>query len=160
MHNFNYLDRFNFPSSEQELLPLALEKGVGVVGMKAVGDGLLYRSPEAALRYTFSLPIATMAAGMNTLAYLENGYGGCQRLTQPMTAAEQEALFKDAPELGNYVCRQCGKCLPNERNVPIPTIFQLEGMLDRQMIDFNQHDAAEDQPAQPAGLLVRAGTGS
>ncbi|MHB1354455.1 MAG: aldo/keto reductase [Anaerolineae bacterium] len=142
MHNFNYLDRFNFPSSEQELLPLAIEKGVGVVGMKAVGDGLLYRSPEAALRYTFGLPIATMAAGMNTLAYLETDMA-IAKAYQPMTAAEQEALFTDAPELGNYVCRQCGKCLPNERNVPIPTIFQLEGMLDRQMIDFNEHDTAE-----------------
>lgn len=142
MHNFNYLDRFNFPSSELELLPLALEKGVGVVGMKAVGDGLLYRSPEAALRYAFGLPIAVMAAGMNTLAFLETDMTAAKAYT-PMTATEQEALFRDAPELSNYVCRQCGKCLPNERNVPIPTIFQLEGMLDRQMNDFNEHDAAE-----------------
>jgi uncharacterized protein len=142
MHNFNYLDRFNFPSGEQELLPLALALGIGVVGMKAVGDGLLYRSPETALRYALSLPIATMAAGMNTLAYLETDMTAAKAFT-PMTAAEQEALFKDAPELGTYVCRQCGKCLPNERSVPIPTIFQLEGMLDRQMIDFYEHDTTE-----------------
>lgn len=142
MHTFNYLDRFNFPSSESELLPYAVEHGVGVVGMKAVGDGFLYRSPGPALRYTFGLPIATMAAGMNTLEYLEGDMAVAKSYT-PMTAAEQEQLFKDAPELGSYVCRQCGKCLPNERNVPIPAIFQLEGMLDRQMMDNNSHDDEE-----------------
>ncbi|MCE5257995.1 MAG: aldo/keto reductase [Chloroflexi bacterium] len=142
MHNFNYLDRFNFPSSEQELLPYAVEHEIGIVGMKAVGDGLLYRSPEPALRYTFGLPLSTMVAGMNTLEFLDGDMAVAKNY-QPMSAAEQERLFADAPELGNYVCRQCGKCLPNERNVPIPTIFQLEGMLDRQMIDITNRDAAE-----------------
>ncbi len=142
MHNFNYLDRFNFPSSEQELLPYAIEHEIGIVGMKAVGDGLLYRSPEPALRYAFGLPLSTMVAGMNTLEFLEGDMAVAKNY-QPMSAAEQERLFADAPELGNYVCRQCGKCLPNERNVPIPTIFQLEGMLDRQMVDITNRDAAE-----------------
>ncbi|MHB9033075.1 MAG: aldo/keto reductase, partial [Anaerolineae bacterium] len=142
MHTFNYLDRFNFPSSEQELLPYAVEHGIGVVGMKAVGDGLLYRSPEPALRYGLSLPVGTMACGMNSLEYLE-GDMAIAKAFKPMTATEQEQLFTDATELGNYVCRQCGKCLPNERNVPIPTIFQLEGMLDRQMIDITNRDSEE-----------------
>ena len=34
----------NFPLIEDALLPLASEQDVGVVGMKAVGDGFLWRS--------------------------------------------------------------------------------------------------------------------
>ena len=60
MTGFNYFDRFNFPQTEEELLPLCLEKGVGILGMKALADGYLHRSVETALRYTLSLPIASL----------------------------------------------------------------------------------------------------
>lgn len=142
MHNLNYLDRFNFPSSEQQLLPLAQEKGAAVIGMKALGDGFLYRSPEAALRYAFTLPVSTMVAGINSLDYLATDMAAAKAFT-PMSAGEQEKLFAEAPELGQYVCRQCGKCMPNPKNVPIPAIFQLEGMADRQMGDGLEHDAED-----------------
>lgn len=144
MHTFNYLDRFNYPSSEQELLPLAAEKGVAVVGMKPIGDGYLYRSPELALRYALSLPCATMVSGMNSMEYLTTDME-IAKAFQPMDESEMLKLFAEAPELGDYVCRQCGKCVPNPRNVPIPQVFQLEGMYDRQMDDGRTHDAADDR---------------
>lgn len=139
MHTTNYLDRFNFPSSETELLPLAVEKGVAVVGMKPVGDGYLYRSPEPAFRYAFTLPCATMVSGMNKLEYLETDMA-VARAFRPMSQQEMETLFAEAPELGDTVCRQCYECVPNPRDVPIPQIFQLEGMFDRQMEDGRPHD--------------------
>ena len=144
MHTFNYLDRFNFPSSEQELLPLAAEKGVAVVGMKPIGDGYLYRSPEPALRYALGLPCATMVSGMNSMEYLTTDVG-IAKAFQPMSEEETSTLFAEAPELGDYVCRQCGKCVPNPKNVPIPQVFQLEGMYDRQMDDGRAHEAADDR---------------
>jgi predicted aldo/keto reductase-like oxidoreductase len=135
MHTFNYYDRFNFPESESRLLPLALEKGVAVVGMKPVGDGYLHRSPQAAFRYAFTLPVSTMVAGINSMEYWETDWT-VTRNFWPMTDQEKEILYRDAPELGRWVCRQCYKCMPNSRNVPIPQTFQLEGMYDRQMDDF------------------------
>jgi predicted aldo/keto reductase-like oxidoreductase len=135
MHTFNYLDRFNFPESESRLLPLALEKGLAVVGMKPVGDGYLHRSPQAAFRYAFTLPVSTMVSGMNSLDYLETDLAAARRFW-PMSDQEKQILYRDAPELGRWVCRQCYQCMPNSRAVPIPQIFQLEGMYDRQMEDF------------------------
>ena len=143
MHTFNYLDRFNYPSSEGQLLPLAAEKGVPVVGMKPVGDGYLHGSPEAAFRYAFALPCATMVSGINSLEYLDIDMAVAKTF-RPMSKGEMEKLFSEAPELGDYVCRQCYKCLPNPRNVPLPQIFQLEGMYDRQMEDGHEHEP-EDQ---------------
>jgi predicted aldo/keto reductase-like oxidoreductase len=134
MTNFNYYDRFNFPLIEQELLPLALEQNVGVVGMKAVGDGFLWRSAEQSFRYAWTLPIHVMAAGMNTMDMLELDLAYAEAFS-PMSDEEKEQLFFDAPELGNYVCRLCDECLPCPENINIPRIFELEGWYDRQMWD-------------------------
>lgn len=134
MTNFNYYDRFNFPQIEGELLPLAKEKQVGVVGMKAVGDGFLWRSPEQAFRYAWSLPIDVMAAGMNTMEYLEKDLALAESFT-PMTEEEMAQWFFDAPELGTYVCRMCDECLPCPEQINIPYVFELEGLFDRQMWD-------------------------
>jgi predicted aldo/keto reductase-like oxidoreductase len=134
MTNFNYYDRFNFPLIEQELLPLALEQQVGIVGMKAIGDGLLWQSAEQSFRYAWSLPIHVMVAGMNTEAFLEQDLALAQDFS-PMNQEEMDQWFFDAPELGNYVCRLCDKCLPCPENVNIPRIFELEGWFDRQMWD-------------------------
>ncbi len=134
MTNFNYYDRFNFPLIEDELLPMALEQGVGVVGMKAVADGLLWRSADLAFRYAWSLPIHSMVAGMNTMDILEQNLARAQAFV-PLSDEERERLYAEAPELGTYVCRLCGKCLPCPEGVDIPRLFNLEGWYDRQMWD-------------------------
>jgi predicted aldo/keto reductase-like oxidoreductase len=134
MTNFNYYDRFNFPLIEAELLPLAQERGVGIVGMKAIADGFLWRSAEVAFRYAWSLPIDVMVAGMNTVGILERDLAWAGALT-PLSGDDRDRLFAEAPELGNYVCRLCGKCLPCPEGVDIPGIFTLEGWYDRQMWD-------------------------
>jgi predicted aldo/keto reductase-like oxidoreductase len=142
MTQFNYYDRFNFPETEGELLPLALQKGMGVVGFKAVGDGFLYRSVEPAFRYAWSLPIHTMVAGINTLEILERDLALAEAFV-PLTQTEIESWLLVAPELGNYVCRQCGKCLPVPGGLNIPRIFMLEGWYDRQMWDAVVRDAPD-----------------
>jgi predicted aldo/keto reductase-like oxidoreductase len=134
MTNVNYFDRFNFPAIEDELLPFAQERGVGIVGMKVVADGLLWRSAAIAFRYAWSLPIHVMPTGMNTLSMLEQDLAYIQHFT-PLSEAEREQLFIEAPELGTYVCRQCGKCLPCPEQIDMPTIFKYEGWYDRQMWD-------------------------
>jgi predicted aldo/keto reductase-like oxidoreductase len=60
-----------------------------------------------------------------------------------MTDDEKESLYKNAPELGNYVCRQCGLCTPCHEGLPIYEIFRYEGYFDRQMANGTVKDAAE-----------------
>jgi predicted aldo/keto reductase-like oxidoreductase len=142
MTNLNYYDRFNFPLIEEKLLPLAQERNVGVVGMKAVADGFLWRSAGAAFRYAWSLPLHVMVAGMNTTALLEQDMSFAE-LFSPMSESERERLVAGAPELGNYVCRLCGDCLPCPEGLDIPLIFKLEGWYDRQMWDRQVRDPGD-----------------
>ena len=139
MTGFNYLDRFNYPAIEGELLPLCAEKGTGVIAMKALGDGYLFRSPEPALRYALSLPVATVVAGINSREMLEMDLAIVSRFS-PMTEEEKQELYRTAPELGDYVCRLCDKCRTPEFDPQ--KVFLLEGMFDRQMDDMRVGDAA------------------
>lgn len=139
MTGFNYFDRFNYPSIEGTLLPACQKKGVGVLAMKSLADGYLYRSPVPALRYTLSLPITTVVAGINSRQMLAADL----RLVsgfKPLTEREKEKLYRTAPELGDYVCRLCGKCKVN--GFDPQTIFLLEGLYDRQMDDMRVTDTA------------------
>ncbi len=133
MTGFNYYDRFNFPFTEEGLLPTCLERGIGVMGMKALADGYLYRSVEDAIRYTLSLPITTLVLGVNTPDYLEWDWQVISNFT-PLTEAEKERLFTEAVELGAYVCRQCKKC-DGIMDINPSQLFLLEGIYDRQMDD-------------------------
>jgi predicted aldo/keto reductase-like oxidoreductase len=139
MTGFNYLDRFNYPSIEGELLPTCIERGTGVIAMKALGDGFLYRSPEPALRYALSLPVATAVAGINSKQMLDTDLAIVSRFA-PMTEEEKQELYRTAPELGDYVCRLCDKCRTAEFDPQ--KVFLLEGMFDRQMDDMRVSDTA------------------
>jgi hypothetical protein len=100
------------------------------------GDGFLYRSPNMAMRYAMSNHPDVLVCGMNTLQHV---YEAVEAVCQgPLTAAEQSSLLMDAPELGNYVCRQCGNC-----SAQLKELFRLEGYVDRQMIDYLEHDPAD-----------------
>jgi uncharacterized protein len=139
MTGFNYFDRFNFPGVERDLVPLARERGAGILAMKALADGYLYRSPGPALCYALALPVASVVVGANSLAMLRTDIEIARSWTA-MNGAEREELFLSAPELGDYVCRLCGRC--REEGFDPQQVFLLEGLFDRQMDDGRVDDAA------------------
>ena len=134
MTGFNFYDRFNFPAKEQRLIPLAKEKGVALIGMKALGDGLLWEYPQEALSYTLSLPVDVLACGFNTTAMLEKDLDIVRRF-KPLSEKEKQEIFTHNPVLSNSVCRLCDECLPCPEGINIPEVFLYEGWYDRQMRD-------------------------
>lgn len=58
------------------LLPTAVQKGMGIVGMKVPARGHIFRnngvvSMEAAMRYVLTLPVSTIIVGISTIGELE-----------------------------------------------------------------------------------------
>ena len=141
MSTMNYYDRFNYPEIEEQLLPLAQEKGAGVILMKPVADGYLYRSADEAFRYAFSLPVSVVVTGMNNRKMLDEDMRRAETFT-PMREDEKQELYNNALELGNYVCRQCGLCHCPE-GIDIPEVFACEGYFDRQMFRGEVNDTAQ-----------------
>src|ERR1700691_3553448 len=86
----------SFRSFEQQVLPEANKRGIGVLGMKSLGgSGEMVTggaiTPAEGLRYAMSLPVATTISGMDTLGVLEQNLE-IARNFQPMSAAEMQSL--------------------------------------------------------------------
>lgn len=137
----NYLDFCNFPEIPQQILPTLRDRGIGILFMKPVADGFLYRSPELAFRYALAQPVDCVVAGFNSREMLAADLACCQ----DETPADVAQILAEAPELGDYVCRQCPVCsvLPGEDGVALKRVFELEGKVDRQMDDRRQTTAAQ-----------------
>jgi len=134
MATINYFDRFNFPRIEEVLLPEALKKDMGIILMKPVADGYLWRSAETAFRYAMDRPVSVVVTGANTKRMLQQDIEYARNF-KPLTESHMQDIFRDAPELGQYVCRQCGECLPCPEGIDIPRLCKIEGYFDRQMDD-------------------------
>jgi aryl-alcohol dehydrogenase-like predicted oxidoreductase len=86
------LDHFIYSFAE-EFLPVAAQKGVGVIGMKVFGYRKLAHVAEGALRYALALPLTTIIAGCSTMAELEADLAVAESFT-PMTGPERLAFFR------------------------------------------------------------------
>lgn len=138
----NYYDYFNFPMIFDQIVPYCLNKGIGMIAMKPVADGLLYRSPGNAFRWVWTLPITSIAAGNNNMAMLKTNIKHAKSF-EPMDEDEKQKLYRTAPEYMNYVCRQCDQCVKNDLGLDIKAIFEMEGYYDRQMYTGDVPDPAE-----------------
>ncbi|HEY3930627.1 MAG TPA: aldo/keto reductase [Candidatus Koribacter sp.] len=91
----NCLDA-TFRSFEQHVLPEAQKRGIAVLGMKSMGgSGEIVThgtaTPEEALRYAMSLPVATTISGMESMEVLEQNIAIASSF-QPMSAQDMQAL--------------------------------------------------------------------
>ncbi len=97
---FNAADPHHLPF-QKTLLPLAVEQGLGIIGMKIpargrlVGKGKL--SMQEALGYVLSQPVSTVIVGVDSIAQLEENVALARSFT-PYSAAQSAALeAKAAP---------------------------------------------------------------
>ncbi len=131
----NYLEDMYLPEITDEIFPFARQKNVGITAMKPLADGFLYRSPRQAIRYALGSGSDILVCGMNSPAHVyEVAEAVCEGAA---SEAERDEILHNAPELGTYVCRQCGEC-----SDALMELFRLEGYVDRQMIDYLEHDPA------------------
>lgn len=86
----------SFKSFQQQVLPEVNRRGMAAIGMKslsgngeAVKQGII--TPQEAIRYAMSLPIATLVSGIDSLDVLRQNLA-IARSFQPMTTAEMQAL--------------------------------------------------------------------
>ena len=82
-------------SFEKLVLPVAVERGLGIQAMKSTANAKLLQSFSAGdcLRYTLSLPVHCLAIGCTTLGQLEDDVRIAQQFS-PL-APEQLASFRD-----------------------------------------------------------------
>jgi len=98
----------HFRSFEKLVLPKLVERGIGVLGMKSMANGIILKSntvtPAECLRYALNLPTSVVIAGMDKIEFLEQALD-VARTFEPLDDAEVEALLAktaDAAARGQY----------------------------------------------------------
>jgi aryl-alcohol dehydrogenase-like predicted oxidoreductase len=86
----------HYRSFERLLVPELVKEGIGVLGMKSLGNGIVLKSgtvsaPEC-LRYALSLPTSVVITGIDSMERLEQALEVTRTFT-PMTMEEREALL-------------------------------------------------------------------
>jgi len=69
----NVLD-YHYRSFQNQILPQAKEKNMGIIGMKSLAAGHIFKtniSVQEAIRYSLSLPISTLVSGIDSIEVLE-----------------------------------------------------------------------------------------
>jgi predicted aldo/keto reductase-like oxidoreductase len=86
----------SFKSFQQQVLPELNRRGIAAIGMKSLsGNGEAVKkgmvTPQEAIRYAMSMPIATLVSGIDSLEVLRQNLA-IARGFQPMTEPEMRAL--------------------------------------------------------------------
>lgn len=98
----NVLDA-HYESFEREIVPMCLEQGIAVLGMKSFADGNLFKagvdvSPQEAMRYSMSLPLSTLVSGMETMEVLEQNLEIARTFSPMSDEVRAAVLAKSAPK--------------------------------------------------------------
>jgi predicted aldo/keto reductase-like oxidoreductase len=98
----------HFESFEKKVLPVLLQKDIGVLGMKPMGDHVILESktatPVECLHYAMNLPTSVVITGCDSLPILQQALQAA-RSFQPMNASEVSALLArtaKAAEAGKF----------------------------------------------------------
>jgi predicted aldo/keto reductase-like oxidoreductase len=98
----------HYKSFEHGVLPVLLERKIGVLGMKSMGSGDILKSgvvsAEECLRYALSLPTSVVITGIDSRQVLEQDLK-LARTFVPLSAQEREALLsrtKSAAQAGEH----------------------------------------------------------
>jgi uncharacterized protein len=91
------------PSFEQSTLPLALQKNMGILSMKVMGQGMLVgngagrASPSELLQFNLSQPVACVVIGCEQMARLEENVQATLDFTPISESGKQKLQEKVAP---------------------------------------------------------------
>jgi len=91
----------HYKSFAKKVVPVLTQHGIGVLGMKSMGDGFVLKSkavtPTECLHYAMNLPTSVVITGCDSLQILEQALDAA-RTFKPLTEEELTALLaKTAP---------------------------------------------------------------
>ena len=93
----------HFDSFEHTVVPIALARGTGILGMKAFGDNFILKSnvmpPVQMLQYPMGLPISVQITGIDSMAILQQALDAVHSFTPP-DAAFRAALLERSQAIG------------------------------------------------------------
>ncbi|HWD18624.1 MAG TPA: aldo/keto reductase [Verrucomicrobiae bacterium] len=98
----------HFRSFTHQVAPVAVEQGIGVLGMKPMGSGVILSSkvvtPTECLHFALSQPTSVVITGIDKMEILDQAFAAAKSF-QPLSESQMAALLaktKDAASDGRY----------------------------------------------------------
>jgi predicted aldo/keto reductase-like oxidoreductase len=92
----NVLDQ-HYLSFSKNVLPVAVEKNIGIIAMKTLGGGALLENkivtPDEALRFAMTLPVSTVCSGMDSIKILKENINTARNF-KPMEEEERNQILE------------------------------------------------------------------
>jgi predicted aldo/keto reductase-like oxidoreductase len=114
---------FNFVEHDpaNELFKVAEQQGMGLIGMKPMGGGLLNR-PDLCFRFLQRFDSVVPIAGIQSEAEIDE-IAELYRSPKPLSEGDWKEIETIRNELGEKFCHRCGYCMPCEQGVLIPQVL-------------------------------------
>ena len=122
---FNFIE--NDP--EEKVFPVAREWGLGLIGMKPFGGGLLGRA-DLCFRFLQQFPDVVPIPGIQSQEEI-NEIVGYYRERRALGLDDREQMEKIRNELGGRFCHRCEYCMPCEQGVQIPRVLLIKSQVRR-----------------------------
>jgi len=114
---------------EDEVIPAAKEKGVGIIGMKPVAGGAI-KNVSASIRFTLTRGVDVSIPGMDSIEQVdENALAG--ETPGKITETELDRLEEEKKVWEGEFCRRCGYCMPCPEGLNIPFLLLIEAYYRR-----------------------------
>jgi len=122
---------FNFIEQEpaEELLRVAGELDLGIIGMKPLGGGLL-RQARLCLSFLQGYPQVVPIPGAQSIKEAAEIID-LFRHPRELSRADWEEIGQIRAELGDRFCHRCEYCLPCDQGVPIPKVLHFRSIAAR-----------------------------
>ena len=113
----------------QPVLETAAQLGMGVIGMKPLGGGLLERA-DLCFGFLQGVEQVVPIPGIQSLEEAREIVDLYER-RPPLGQGQRQQMAAIADELGERFCRRCGYCMPCEEGVQIPSVLMVKSQARR-----------------------------
>lgn len=117
------------PLAREKIIPKAIEKGIGVIGMKPFSGGVIDNA-GLALKYVLSQPGIVILAGVEDKRLFDENWEVFQG-SHELSQGEEREIDEIRKAYGKSFCRRCDYCQPCSEDIPIQMILGIRSMVRR-----------------------------
>jgi predicted aldo/keto reductase-like oxidoreductase len=135
---FSFLE----PAAREKVVPMAVEKDIGVIAMKPFSGGVI-ENPRIALKYALSQPGVLTLAGVEKKELFDANWKVFQG-SHELSDEERLEIEKIRKQYEGIFCRRCDYCQPCTEGIHIQMVLGLKSMVKRSGQSFFQNPFVKD----------------
>jgi len=128
---FSFLE----PAAEDNVIPKALAKNIGVIAMKSFSGGMIDNS-RLALKFALSRPGVVLIPGVENKDLFDENWKIFESGAWELTPGEEAEIAEIRKKADRVFCRRCDYCQPCTEHIPIQHILGIKSMVKRMGPEF------------------------